>query len=118
MLLCVYSTSQLQASPNTEPSVSNSAVSANKSARLDSNTLYCRNKVSLKSYLAFAQKRDMQGLNLMVETGDCDFTPDDKKINIQKISQGVIGTITVVEFQWKNKTLWTFQKLLLPLQTK
>jgi len=94
------------------------ATSRSDKAYLDINTIYCRAKPLLASYLKFVQARDMAGLNLMVETGECDFTAEDKKIEIQSYRLEKIGNTSVVEFQWKHKTLWTFEKLLLSSKPK
>ncbi|MFV2056555.1 MAG: hypothetical protein ACC707_08815 [Thiohalomonadales bacterium] len=79
---------------------------------LEANTVYCHDKHALASYLAFVRARDMPGLNMMVVSGECDFTPDDTNVLVPTYRTENIDTTVIVAFSFKGKTAWTFEKLL------
>ena len=92
--------------------VATSLLRADPGKYLEANTVYCFSKQNLVSYIKFAQARDMQGLNLMVETGECDFTPDGKNVSVPSFRSEKINSTLVVRFPFNGKTVWTFKTLL------
>ena len=90
--------------------IMNSAVQAQY--QLQQKTVFCYSEKSLASYLDFAQKRNMEGLNLLVLAGKCNFVPDDQNLQISNYNEELIGKTAVISFNHERKTLWTFKRLM------
>ena len=79
---------------------------------LDQKTVFCYSEQSLASYLNFAKQKNMEGLNLLVLAGKCNFVPDEQTYQIENYQVNFIGKTPIISFNRENKTLWTFKRLV------
>lgn len=88
------------------------AVQANTTSYLDPKTAFCFSDESLGKYLAYAQARNITGLNKLVLAGECNFVPDGDYMQLGSYQEDKIGSMPVVSFELDRVTLWTFKKFV------
>ena len=79
---------------------------------LEEKTAFCYSEQALARYLKFAEKRDLDGLNQLVIKGKCDFVPDGEIVRLENYRIDTIGNTKVVEFEFEDQTVWTFNALM------
>jgi hypothetical protein len=79
---------------------------------LEEKTAFCYSEKALTKYLAFAKKRNLEGMNRLVLQSKCDFVPDGEVVQVTDFRIDSIGSMKVVEFKIDNLTVWTFKALV------
>jgi hypothetical protein len=79
---------------------------------LEEKTAFCYSEKALASYLSFASKRDLEGMNQLVLKGKCNFVPDGEVVLLKNYRMNAIGDMKVVEFEMENQIVWTFSVLV------
>ncbi|MCI0504889.1 MAG: hypothetical protein L0Z73_02145 [Gammaproteobacteria bacterium] len=79
---------------------------------LEEKTAFCYSEKALASYLKFAQKRDLEGMNELALKGKCNFVPDGSVVLLKNYRMNTIGDTKVVEFEMDKQTVWTFNVLV------
>ena len=83
---------------------------------LEEKTAFCYSKDSLSKYLAHVRVRNIDGMNELVYSGECNFVPDGETYAIGDVEKSKINSMHVIAFQKDEKTLWTFKALVQSVQ--
>ena len=79
---------------------------------LDENVVYCFTQASLGRYIDMADILDLDGMNYLVETGECSFVPDGRYLPLEKHESKIINSVPVIAVKAGDLTLWTFKKFV------
>ena len=79
---------------------------------LEEKTAYCYSEESLSKYLGHVRVRDIDGMNQLVYSGECNFVPDGETFALSEYEKTKINTMNVIAFEKDQKTLWTFEVLV------
>ena len=79
---------------------------------LDENVVFCLAQASLSMYIDMAEIFDLDGMNSLVETGECSFIPDGSYLPLEKYHSKTINSVPVIAAEMGDITLWTFKKFV------
>lgn len=79
---------------------------------LEEKTAFCYSESALSKYYNFARKRKLEGMNMLVLNGKCDFVPDGEVIRLKNYQIETIGRMKAVEFKIDNIPVWTIKTLV------
>ena len=79
---------------------------------LDENVVFCFSKESLATYMDMAEIFDLDGMNYLVRTGECNFVPTGKYLPLENYKSQMIDSEAVIATDVEDITLWTFKKLV------
>lgn len=88
-------------------------ISSNAAAQaleyLEEKTAFCYSEHSLGKYLKMAKSRNIDGLNQLILSGECNFVPDGEIMSLSGYRTDSIGSMPIVAFEKDNQELWTFR---------
>jgi len=79
---------------------------------LDENVVFCLSEDGLSTYIDMAEVFDLDGMNYLVGTGECNFVPTGKFLLLQNYESKILNSVPVIAIDIKDLTLWTFRKLV------
>lgn len=79
---------------------------------LDENVVYCFTQGSLSIYMDMAEIFDLDGMNYLVQTRECNFVPTGRYFPLENYASKMINATPVIAAEVGDLTLWTFKKLV------
>ena len=79
---------------------------------LDENVVFCFTQDSLSTYMDMAEIFDLDGMNYLIRTGECNFVPTGKYLPVESYISKTIKSTPVIAAEMGDLTLWTFKKLV------
>lgn len=79
---------------------------------LDENVVFCFTQGSLGTYMNMAEILDLDGMNYLIRTGECNFVPTGKYLPVENYASKTINSTPVIAAEVGDLTLWTFKALV------